>query len=344
MQVRFWTHQLNFRHPFTISKGTKTCQPTLIVELSLGKWVGYGEAPSISYYPESSLDNMVDVLEKNKKLIEKFAFTDPERFWHFLHHLIPGHNFLIAALDIAGWDLYGKMKNKSLSSIWQFPLDKGPDTDYTIGIDAPDKMVEKVIERPWPLYKIKVGTRDDLHALSILRTKTMATFRVDANAGWTVEDALQLIPSLHQLGVELIEQPLAKDNWEGMAILKEQSVIPLFADESCVTENDVAKCANFFDGINIKLTKCGGITPARRMIAAARQLGIKIMLGSMNESSIGSAAVAHLRSQVDALDMDGPLLLSQDLATGLFYENGVVRITDQPGLGITFRGIIPSEH
>lgn len=344
MQVCYWTYHLNFRHPFTISKGTKTCQPTFIVELKLGNWVGYGEAPSISYYPDSSLETMTGVLETNKHLIEKFAFTDPARFWHYLHHLLPGHHFLIAALDIAGWDLYGKMKNKSLSAIWQYPNDKGPVTDFTIGIDSPERMIQKLNERPWPLYKIKVGTREDLAVLSLLRAKTTAPFHVDANAGWTLDEALQLIPFLHQLGVELIEQPLAKDNWEGMAILKEQSIIPLFADESCVTEGDVVKCANYFHGINIKLTKCGGITPARRMITSARQLGLNIMLGSMNESSIGSAALAHLRSQVDALDMDGPLLLAQDLATGVDYKNGHVMVTDRPGLGIVFRGVIPSEH
>lgn len=344
MQVRFWTHQLNFRHPFTISKGTKTFQPTLVVELTLGKWVGYGEAPSISYYPKSSLELMVAVLEKNKTLIEKFAFTDPERFWHYLHHLLPGQHFIIAALDIAGWDLYGKMKNKSLSAIWQLPLHDGPITDFTIGIDTPEKMIEKLNERQWPVYKIKVGGPDDLHILSLLRTKTNAPFRVDANAGWSLEEALHLLPLLEKLGVELIEQPLAKENWEGMSTLKAVSKIPLYADESCVAENDVAKCANYFHGINIKLTKCGGITPARRMIKEARQVGLKIMLGSMNESTIGSAALAHLRSLVDVLDIDGPLLLSQDLATGMSYENGFLKLSDGAGLGIDFKGVIPSEH
>ena len=137
------------------------------------------------------------------------------------------------------------------------------------------------------------------------------------------------------LGVELVEQPLAKDNWEGMEQLKQQGVLPLFADEGCVMEQDVAKCANYFDGINIKLTKCSGLTPALRMIADARKRGMKIMLGCMNESTIGSAALAHLGPLVDWLDMDGPLLLSEDLATGLTYDFGKVSLPSAPGLGIT---------
>jgi L-alanine-DL-glutamate epimerase-like enolase superfamily enzyme len=129
-----------------------------------------------------------------------------------------------------------------------------------------------------------------------------------------------------------------------MRILKEMNLIPLFADESCVTEKDVAKCALYFNGINIKLTKCGGITPARRMITEARSLGLQVMLGSMNESSVGSAALGQLHPLVDALDMDGPLLLEQDVATGLQYDNGLVIVSNQPGLGIHYTGIIKSEH
>jgi len=137
------------------------------------------------------------------------------------------------------------------------------------------------------------------------------------------------------LGVELIEQPLAKDAWSDMEILRSASSIPLYADESCVFESDVEKCAPFFHGINIKLTKCSGITPARRMIRQARSLGLKVMVGSMNESTIGSAAIAHLLPFIDEVDMDGPLLLAEDIANGLNYELRRVSIPVAPGLGIT---------
>jgi L-alanine-DL-glutamate epimerase-like enolase superfamily enzyme len=139
---------------------------------------------------------------------------------------------------------------------------------------------------------------------------------------------------LANLGVELVEQPLAKDNWEGMKVLYAQSQLPLFADESCVYEQDVEKCYEHFHGINVKLTKCSGITPARRMIARARELNMKVMIGSMNESTIGSAAIAHLMPDVDFADVDGPLLLAEDLAKNLIYENGKVIIPGAPGLGI----------
>jgi L-alanine-DL-glutamate epimerase-like enolase superfamily enzyme len=138
------------------------------------------------------------------------------------------------------------------------------------------------------------------------------------------------------LGVELIEQPLAKDDWEGMKFLFERSPLPLFADESCVAESDVEKCHKHFHGINIKLTKCSGLTPAKRMITKARQLDMQVMVGSMNESSVGTAAIAHLLPLIDHVDMDGPLLLAEDIATGINFDYGKVILSDQPGLGITF--------
>jgi L-alanine-DL-glutamate epimerase-like enolase superfamily enzyme len=163
---------------------------------------------------------------------------------------------------------------------------------------------------------------------------------VDANAGWTTEEALQKIPALAKLGVELVEQPLAKDNWEGMAQLKATSVLPLIADESCVFEKDVATCANYFHGINIKLTKCSGLTPALRMIKEAKALGMKVMMGSMNESVIGSAAIAQFLPQLDYVDMDGPLLMTELNGIGLDYnmENnkGKIMPLQKPGLGVQY--------
>jgi L-alanine-DL-glutamate epimerase-like enolase superfamily enzyme len=172
-----------------------------------------------------------------------------------------------------------------------------------------------------------------------LRDNTDAALRVDANAAWDVDTALKLIPQLKELGVELVEQPLAKDDWEGMKVLFKESLLPLYADEACVNEDDVQKCYEHFHGINIKLTKCSGLTPAKRMIEAARKLNLSIMVGSMNESTIGSAAIAHLLSFIDHVDMDGPLLLQEDLATGIGYEYGKVLFSGMPGLGIVYKGL-----
>ncbi len=337
MVLQFTQTNIPFVDAFTISNGrTKTHQTALLVALSVGPFIGYGEAPAIAYY-NITVDQMVADLTKKQKLVEKFALTDPERYWHYLHHLFPQNPFLVSALDMAGWDLFGQMKAKPLYQLWNTEWkEELPKCDYTIGIDSIEKMVQKMKAMPWPIYKIKLGTPDDLGIIQTLRLHTDAIFRVDANAGWTTEQALKLIPELAQLGVEFIEQPLAKDNWEGMKILFNQSALPLIADESCVAEQDVSKCAGHFHGINIKLTKCSGITPARRMIQEAKSLGLKVMMGSMNESVIGSAAIGHFLPQLDYVDMDGPLLLAEANAKGVDFEHGKVMLSNKPGLGIFF--------
>lgn len=337
LQLRHFRYDLPFQYPFTIAKGTKTHQPSLVVGLGLGPLVGFGEAPAINYY-NVTVDGMIETLEKGRGVIERYALIDPQRFWHFLHHLFPGHHFLIAALDIAGWDLFAHMRRKPLHQLLNIPWQQPPVTDYTIGLDTPEKMIQKVKDHPWPLYKIKLSGPDSIDLLRALRTATDAPFNVDMNESWSFEDTKKLLPDLQQLGVQLIEQPLQKEAWEEMKELKAISAIPLFADESCVEEKDVAKCAAAFHGINIKLTKCGGITPALRMINEAKSLGLKVMMGSMNESTIGTAAMAHMSPLLDYLDADGPLLLSQDIADGLTYDNGALRISARNGLGVRFFG------
>ena len=334
MKLSYFRQNLPFEYPFTISNGrTKTHQPSLVVVLEMGAFTGVGEAPAIVYY-NITVDQMIDDLESKRSLVEKFAFTEPERYWHYLHHVFPDNPFLVCALDMAAWDLYGKLKEKPLYELWNTPWENTPVTDYTIGIDTIDKMVAKMLAKPWPVYKIKLGTKEDIQIIESLRKHTSAKLRIDANAGWTIQEALEKIPKLKALGVEMIEQPLAKEDWKGMKILYEKSDLPLFADESCVFEKDVEKCYQYFHGINIKLTKCSGITPAIRMIQKARELGMQVMMGSMNESTIGSAAIANFLPQLDHVDMDGPLLLSQDIASGIEFDFGEVRLSGRPGLGI----------
>jgi L-alanine-DL-glutamate epimerase-like enolase superfamily enzyme len=339
MKVSYQSHNLKFKYPFGISKGTKTHQPTLIVELEHFGHTGYGEAPAISYY-NIPIEKMIGDLELKKTFVEKFAFTEPDRYWHYLHHLFPANPFLVCALDIAAWDIFGKMKRKPLKNFWPVAEPLQPPTDYTIGIDTIEKMVAKLQEKSWPIYKIKLGTDNDIKIIEQLRKHTDSVFRIDANAAWKAEEALEKIKAFKDLGVEFIEQPLAKDDWEGMKYLFEHSPLPLIADESCVAEEDVEKCNGHFHGINIKLTKCSGITPALRMIKRARELNMKVMVGSMNESTVGSAAIAHLAPQVDYIDADGPLLLEEDLATGLTYQqDGQIITFENAGLGITFTGL-----
>ncbi|MCF8448620.1 MAG: dipeptide epimerase [Taibaiella sp.] len=341
MQLSYNSFNLPFEYPFTISKGTKTHQPTLITSLGLGNLRGFGEAPAITYY-DVTVEGMMELLESKRAMIERYALTDPGRFWHFLHHLIPDQHFLTAALDIAAWDLFAQMRRQPLHQLLGIKWENTPITDYTIGMDTTENMVAKMNAHPWPVYKIKCGSADDIDTIRAMRAVTTAPFRIDANESWTLDDAKKLLPELHLLGVTLVEQPLARTANEEMTELKALSSIPLYADESCRIENEVKKCAAGFDGINIKLTKCGGITPAMRMIKEARTLGLKIMMGSMNESTVGTAAIANMLPLLDEVDADGPLLLKEDLAEGLQYENGIIKLSGRPGLGIRFTGLRPS--
>jgi len=331
--ISYWQKSLAFEYPFTISKGTKTHQPTFIVELTFRGVKGYGEAPAIQYYGIST-EKMAADLESKRKFIESYNLTDPKRFWHFLHHLFPENSFLVCALDMASWDIYGKLNRKPLYELWSLDTSRSPKTDYTIGIDDLDIMLKKIDEHPAPIYKIKVGDDNDLEKLKGIREHTEAILRIDANAGWTYEQALSYLPHLELLRIELIEQPLAKDDWEGHKLLKDKTSIPILADESCVGEKDVERCAEYFDGVNIKLTKCSGITPAMEMIKKARKLNVMVMLGCMNESSIGTAAIAHLAPLVDYLDADGPLLLKEDLANGIQFQDHILKPNTDSGLGI----------
>lgn len=334
MQLEYYMVSTPFRYPFTISGGrSKKMQRALVVCLRLGKFTGFGEAPEISYY-HTTVEKMMEALEKRRAFVEKFALIDPARYWHYLHHLFPKNPFLVCALDMAAWDLFGQMKGLPLYKVWKTDWVKAPVTDYTIGLGTQEEMLQKLQENPWPIYKIKLGHDDDIDIITALRKITDAPFRVDVNGGWTLKEARMKIPQLKALGVELIEQPLAKEDQKNMKTLYAESALPLYADESCVEEEDVEKCEGYFHGINIKLTKCSGITPALRMIKKAKSLNLKVMIGSMNESVIGTAATAHFLPQVHAADIDGPLLLAKDNASGLQFENGKVTVSNLPGLGI----------
>lgn len=333
MNIKYKISNLPFKHPFTISKGTKTHQKALLLELEFMGMKGYGEAPEISYY-HLPIEKMIADLEEKMYFFTRASFNTPERFWHYIYHIFPENSFLMCALDMAGWDLFGRSQRKPLHKLWNLSTDNNPLTDLTIGIDTTEKMIQKLEESPWPIYKIKLGTDRDIAIVQELRKHTDAPFRIDANAAWKADEALEKIKVFKDLNVEFIEQPLAKDDWEGMKILYNESPLPLLADESCVAESDVMRCRGHFHGINIKLTKCGGITPALRMIRQARNLNMKVMMGSMNEGSIGTGAIAQMLPLLDYVDMDGPLLLAEDNAQGVTFDYGKVIYNEEPGLGI----------
>lgn len=336
MEINVKKYTLPLKHTFSISRESHDFQDSLIVGLGLQGITGYGEATSNPYYG-ITFESMETEIESVRHEIENFQFISPEGFHQFLSSK-PLSNFAICALDLASHDLYGKLLEKPLYQIWGTDLTSYPISNYTIGIDTPEKMVAKMQEMPWPIYKIKLGTADDVSLIRELRAHTNAIFRVDANGAWTAKETIINAPLLKVLGVEFIEQPLKADDWKGMEQVIHHSVLPIIADESCIMESDVEKCGLHFSGINIKLTKCGGLTPALRMIQKGKELGLKIMVGCMTESTVGISAIAQLLPQLDYVDMDGALLLKEDIADGVQLQDfGKVIFPALGGSGITLR-------
>ncbi|SDL55235.1 L-alanine-DL-glutamate epimerase [Catalinimonas alkaloidigena] len=335
IQLRFHPFRLALLEPFTVSYGTRTHQETLIVALHDGQHSGFGEAPAIFYYGVT-VQQFQDALEQHRDAIEAWnpADTTPEAFWETMAPRLATMPFALCALDCAAHDLYGKRLGQSLYQRWGYTLDTLPLSDYTLGIDEIPVMVRKMRDFPWPVYKIKLGTPDDIAMVRELRRHTQVPLRVDANAGWQPDQALRNIRAFQELNVELIEQPLPPADLEGARWLFERSPIPLMADESCQREADVATCAHHFHGINIKLAKCGGLTPARRMVAQARQLGLQVMVGCMTESTVGISAAAQLLPVLDFADLDTPMLLRTDVASGVRFEQGKVVYAQENGTGV----------
>lgn len=335
MNLALHTFDLPLRHTFTIARGSMDVQPTLIVELEQDGVRGYGEATTNDYYG-ATLANMSAALREVEPQLAEHEVTDPSALWQQLQPKLAAHPFALCALDQAAWDLFGKLRGEPVWKLWGLSLDHVPASNYTIGIADISTMVAKLEEFPgWPIYKIKLGTTHDVEIVRELRKHTDATFRVDANCGWTADETIANAPLLKELGVEFIEQPLPAERWDDMRRVFAESALPIIADESCQVEADVARCAGHFHGINIKLVKCGGLTPARRMIDEARRLGLKVMVGCMTESTVGISAIAQLLPLLDYVDMDGAVLLAQDIATGVRVERGICHYPDTPGSGVT---------
>ena len=333
MELKLHAFDLPLKHVFTISRGSVSIQPTLIVELTDGEFHGFGESTTNDYYGYT-LENMAAALNEVGPRLAASSQVDPAKLWTQLDPSLRHNRFAQCALDLAAWDLWGKQQGKPTYALWGLSVDQIPVSDYTIGIDSIDKMVAKLEEMPdWPVYKIKMGTPHDIETIRQLRGHTRAVFRVDANGAWTVARTLHNAVQLKELNVEFIEQPLPADELESMGEVREKSVLPVIADENCITEADVERCKDRFHGINIKLCKCGGLTPARRMIDQARRFGMRVMVGCMTESTVGISAIAQLLPLLDFVDMDGALLLASDIATGVRVDHGVCHYPDVHGNG-----------
>jgi L-alanine-DL-glutamate epimerase-like enolase superfamily enzyme len=333
LDVTIHTFELPLKNPFTISRYTVTVQKTVIVAISDGNFTGYGEATVNPYY-HSSVEGLKTALARVIPIIKNLPKQiHPTQLWAQFEPKLQNNYFALCALDCAYWDLYAKQQQKPLRRFWSEQDLNLPKTNFTIGIDTIDVMQSKIQQTPWPIYKIKLGTKNDVEIIEKLRAVTNAVFRVDANCAWTAEETLYNAELLKKLGVEFIEQPLKADDWKGMEILKKESVLPIIADESCQTLADVSKCAEVFHGINIKLMKCGGITPALQIIQIAKAKHLKVMLGCMTESTIGISNLTQLAPLLDYIDADGALLLQHDIATGVTFNQGEIVFAKGNGSG-----------
>ena len=325
-------YNLPLKHPFTISRYTVTDQKTVIVSITDGEFTGYGEATANPYY-ESTIEKIEISVIRVAPIVEVSFGLHPSELWQRIAPHLQNDYFALCAVDCAYWDYYARTKKRTLRSFWSNEDAQTPLSNYTIGIDTIANMKAKVLETPWPNYKIKLGTSNDIEIVSDIRPITNAVLRVDANCAWTANQTLENSKVLKTLGVEFIEQPLKVDDVIGMKHLKAKSVLPIIADESCQRLEDLDACAAYFHGINIKLMKCGGITPALEIIIKARALGLQVMAGCMTESTVGISNLTQLASLLDAIDADGALLLKEDIATGVSFDKGAIVFSDKNGSG-----------
>lgn len=329
---------LQTRHTFTIARGARTKYRNFIFRLTWEGITGLGEAAPQVFYGEDEA-SVLDAVRR----IEGKLDTDPETirdrlFAGDLKAALERDNSVRAGLDMALWDIIGKREGKPCYALFSLDPAGTPYTSFTIGFDSPEVVRAKLTEaQPYRILKIKMGLPGDLEVLDEIRQRTEKTIRVDVNEGWNLPTALRLIGELERRGIEFVEQPISHHRKEDLKTLKQASRIPVILDESIVRPEDVDDCRDQGHGVNIKLMKCGGITPAREMIRRAKRHGLKVMLGCMIETSVGITAAAHLSPLADYADLDGNLLLADDPFAGVRIENGKLVLPGGPGLGVARR-------
>jgi L-alanine-DL-glutamate epimerase-like enolase superfamily enzyme len=343
MPLRAVPYTLELKHAFTIANFSRTVTPAVMVEFEQDGVIGYGEAAMPPYLGETQASVTAFLARVDPALL-----ADPFRLEDILpavDALAPGNTAAKAALDIALHDWVGKKLGAPWHRIWGLDPAKAPVTSFTIGIDTPEMVRRKTREaEPYHLIKVKLGAGDeaDRAIIGAIRDVTDKPITVDANQGWKDRaGALAMSEWLAARGVVFIEQPMPKEQVDDTAWLRERSPLPLIADENVQRLADVVKCRGVFDGINIKLMKCTGLREAHRMIILARALGLKVMLGCMTETSCACTAAAQLSPLVDWADLDGPLLIRNDLFDGMQVREGRIVLPDRPGIGVVKRGEPP---
>ena len=328
---------LRTKRPFAIARGTQSEYRTVRVTVRAAGHEGHGEAAPNRFYGEST-ESVIAALDRFAPVL---ADVDPwaiESAEQAMNAALRHNGSAKSAVSAALHDLAGKRLGVPVYRMWGLDPARAPLSSFTIAIAAnADELAARVEEaEPYPVLKVKLGTSHDAEIIRQVRALAPhKTLRVDANAAWTVKHALRMIETLLDYDVEFVEQPVAAHDIEGLRFIRERSPLPVIADESCVTSADIPRLVGAVDGINLKLSKCGGLREALRMIATARTHGMLVMAGCMVESSLGITAAAHLAPLLDYVDLDGAALLASDPFTGATIERGLVRLPEGPGLGVT---------
>lgn len=333
MNIRHSVTDLQLVHPFKISRrDADQFRQVISVEID----GGIGEAAPARFYGET-----VETVQTALEIFDSNLDGNLDAIQAVMDRLecsLPGNYAAKCAIDMALHDRLGKRLGVPLYRSWGLNPKKTPCTAFTIGLDEPEIMGRKAREaRDYPILKVKLGTPHDLQIIRAIRRETDKPIYVDANTAWTPKEAVLKIGELVPYGIELIEQPTCADDLEGLRYIKEHVDVPIIADESVKRADDIRPLLGCVDGINIKLTKCGGLLEAVRMIHAARTHGLQVMIGCMIESSLGITAAAHLTPLVDYADLDGHLLIANDPYAGVTLEAGKLILPDRPGIGVVPR-------
>ena len=335
MKLTFRPYDLQLKHVFTISNFSRSTTPVVLTEIEYDGITGYGEASLPPYLGETQ-SSVQDFLKK----VDLGQFANPfelEDILGYVDRIAENNTAAKASIDIALHDLVGKIMGQPWYKIWGLDKTKAPSTTFTIGIDTPEVVKQKTQEAAvaFNILKVKLGGKDDKEMIETIRSVTDKPIAVDANQGWTDRHyALDMIYWLKDKGIVMIEQPLPKHNLDDAAWLTERSPLPVFADESCQRLTDVLRLKDVFSGINIKLMKCAGMREAWKMLTLARAINMQVMIGCMTETSCAVSAASQLSPAADRADLDGNLLITNDIYKGTTVVNGKLVLSDLPGIGI----------
>jgi len=338
MKLSFKPYELQLKHTFTVAELSRTTTPDVLVQIEYDGKIGYGEASMPPYLGES-IKSVSEFLSK----VNLEQFKDPfqmEEIHDYLDNLAPHNRAAKASVDIALYDLIGKITKQPLHKLWGLNPKETPNSSFTIGIDKPEVVAIKTKEamamsENLKILKVKLGLGTDKEMISTVRKYTQLPLCVDVNQGWKDKNqALDMIHWLKEQGVVFVEQPMAKEKIEETAWLTENSPLPIMADEAFQRLPDVVKLKGVYSGINIKLMKSTGLYEAYKMATVAKSLGMKIMVGCMTETSCAVSAAAQLAPMADWADLDGNLLIKNNPFEGMKLVNGKVTLNDLPGIGI----------